>query len=441
VKKIFLICTYIFNLLIFVEIPRSFAVEINCDSPVFKNKPVCIKKREKLKKLNECKLIKNIQNSEIRLYKGNKLFESLDCLPNEEPLVFLNNKGQKKYILTSRVRSLAGSTYLVFENQSAFYIHFSTPVASYPFKIIGIDGEEYELSPKRVSPYTNKYTLNRKQIKAFKSLEESFDIALDPGYRKWSVVREVPVIKKYFRTKKSEWKSRSPALIGRTLPSIKVSQKPQDGSSIFKNSIESLATIELGNGSSGSGFFVDNDLIATNSHVVSGEKDISVITYDKGSHEGEVVYDDELYDFALVKINTQNEYKPLPVCRNSSLKTGDPVYVLGSPGAAIVDKGYLENSITGGLVSSVRYVDEQLFIQTDAAMNPGNSGGPLLNKFGAVVGISTFILSDQRIQGIYFAGEISNIVSESGLIKLDTSMNTKYCGLEKDANNIFDRFF
>ena len=61
-KKNFLIYIYFFNLLIFVEIPRSFAVEINCDSPVFKNKPVCLKKREKLKKLNECKLIKNIQN-------------------------------------------------------------------------------------------------------------------------------------------------------------------------------------------------------------------------------------------------------------------------------------------------------------------------------------------------------------------------------------------
>ena len=131
----------------------------------------------------------------------------------------------------------------------------------------------------------------------------------------------------------------------------------------------------------------------------------------------------------------------MPICRNSTLKTGDPVYVLGSPGAAIVDKGYLENSITGGLVSSVRYVDEQLFIQTDAAMNPGNSGGPLLNKYGAVVGISTFILSDQRIQGIYFAGEISNIISESGLIKLNNSIKDEYCGLEKNTNNIFDRFF
>ena len=131
----------------------------------------------------------------------------------------------------------------------------------------------------------------------------------------------------------------------------------------------------------------------------------------------------------------------MPVCRNSSLKTGDPVYVLGSPGAAIVEKGYLENSITGGLVSSVRFVDEQLFVQTDAAMNPGNSGGPLLNKYGAVVGISTFILSDQRIQGIYFAGEISNILAESGLIKLNNTSNDDFCGLEKIKTNFFQDLF
>ena len=75
-KKFFLICTYIFNLLVFIKIPTSFAVEINCDSPVFKNKPVCVKKREELKKLNECKLIENIQNSKILPYR-NKLFELL----------------------------------------------------------------------------------------------------------------------------------------------------------------------------------------------------------------------------------------------------------------------------------------------------------------------------------------------------------------------------
>ena len=99
-----------------------------------------------------------------------------------------------------------------------------------------------------------------------------------------------------------------------------------------------------------------------------------------------------------------------------TLQTGDSVFVLGSPGAAIVEKGYLENSITGGLVSSVRYVDEQLFIQTDAAMNPGNSGGPMVNKYGAVVGLSTFRPQDQSIQDISFAGEITNILAESGIM-------------------------
>ena len=89
----------------------------------------------------------------------------------------------------------------------------------------------------------------------------------------------------------------------------------------------------------------------------------------------------------------------------------------------------------------MRFVDEQLFVQTDAAMNPGNSGGPLLNKYGAVVGISTFILSDQRIQGIYFAGEISNILAESGLIKLNNTSNDDFCGLEKIKTNFFQDLF
>ena len=423
------------NILLINAIPSTYAADINCNSQVWKNKPICIQQQEELKKLEECQLIEN-DDLKINVYQGTSLFDSIDCLPLEEPLVFLNKKGDKKYILISRYKSLFGSTYLIFENQSSFYIHFtSVGYAGYPFRIIGIDGERYEMNAKNISQYTNKYILSKTQIKAFKNLQSSFELALDPGYISWSVVREIPIIRDYFLAQKSEWKTRSEALINRTLPSILISPKELDGSQIFKNSIESLVTIELGDGSSGSGFFVDSDLIATNSHVVSGANNISVITYDRATYEGQVIYDDELYDFALVKIKTENKYNPLLVCRNSSLNTGDPVYVMGSPGAAIVEKGYLENSITGGLVSSVRLVDEQLFIQTDAAMNPGNSGGPLLNKYGVVVGISTFILSDQRIQGIYFAGEISNILVESGLIKLNNQTNDEFCGLDVKNNN------
>ena len=441
-KNFLIIFPYLINLFFInlLSVHPSFSQEINCNSPVWKNKPFCLKKQKKILEAKECVLSEN-NNLEIKTFKGTNLFKSLKCLPVEERIVFIDKKGQKRYLLISRYKSLFGSSYLIFENQAAFYMHFTMPHAGYAFRTIAIDGEEYELNPKNISPYTNKYVLNKSVIRAFKNLDNSFELALDPGYIKWSVVREIPIISKYFLAKKSEWKTRSEALINRELPKILISQEPKDGSEVFKNSIESLVTIELGSGSSGSGFFIDDDLVATNSHVVSGAKSISVIAYDKANYEGEVVYDDELYDFALVKINPKNKYKSLPVCRNSSLKTGDPVFVLGSPGAAIVEKGYLENSITGGLVSSVRFVDEQLFIQTDAAMNPGNSGGPLLNKYGAVVGISTFILSDQRIQGIYFAGEISNILAESGLIKIKDSSKDDFCGIEVRKNNFLENLF
>ena len=441
-KNFLIVISYLINLVFInpIFIFPTLSAEVNCNSPVWKNKPKCIKKQKKIFEAKECLLVEN-NNLKIKTYKGTNLFKSLKCLPVEEKIVFINKKGQKKYLLISRYKSLFGSSYLIFENQAAFFMHFTMPHAGYAFRLISLDGEEYELNPKNISPYTNKYVLNKSVIRAFKNLENSFELALDPGYIKWSVVREIPIINEYFLAKKSEWKTRSKALLNRELPKVLISSEPKDGSKIFKNSIESLVTIELGGGSSGSGFFIDDDLVATNSHVVSGAKSISVIAYDKASYEGKVVYDDELYDFALVKINPKNKYKSLPVCRNSSLKTGDPVYVLGSPGAAIVEKGYLENSITGGLVSSVRFVDEQLFVQTDAAMNPGNSGGPLLNKYGAVVGISTFILSDQRIQGIYFAGEISNILAESGLIKLNNTSNDDFCGLEIIKTNFFQDLF
>jgi len=441
-KNFLIIFPYLINLFFInlLSVQPLFSQEVNCNSPVWKNKPFCLKKQKKILEAKECVLSEN-NNLKIKTFKGTNLFKSLKCLPVEERIVFIDKKGQKRYLLISRYKSLFGSSYLIFENQAAFYMHFTMPHAGYAFRTIAIDGEEYELNPKNISPYTNKYVLNKSVIRAFKNLDNSFELALDPGYIKWSVVREIPIISNYFLARKSEWKTRSEALINRELPTTLISQEPKDGSQVFKNSIESLVTIELGSGSSGSGFFIDDDLVATNSHVVSGAKSISVIAYDKANYEGEVVYDDELYDFALVKITPKNKYKSLPVCRNSSLKTGDPVFVLGSPGAAIVEKGYLENSITGGLVSSVRFVDEQLFIQTDAAMNPGNSGGPLLNKYGAVVGISTFILSDQRIQGIYFAGEISNILAESGLIKIKDSSKDDFCGLEVKKNNFLENLF
>ena len=117
-------------------------------------------------------------------------------------LVAREKKCQKRYILISRYKSLFGSSYLIFENQAAFYMHFTMPHAGYAFRTIAIDGEEYELNPKNISPYTNKYVLNKSVVRAFKNLDNSFELALDPGYIKWTVVREIPIISNYFLAKK-----------------------------------------------------------------------------------------------------------------------------------------------------------------------------------------------------------------------------------------------
>tara|TARA_Y100001968_G_scaffold217429_1_gene200094 strand:- start:66 stop:1163 length:1098 start_codon:yes stop_codon:yes gene_type:complete len=309
------------------------------------------------------------------------------------------------------------TTYLVFVDQNKFYVHFTgIATSARPFRLVNIDGEEYELPVKTISQSTNQYSLKKSVIKAFKNIETSFDLAVEPGYKKWKVRREIPSIKEYFLLEKSQWKVRSPILKNKKLPDIVIQSSPLSGPKIFKKVLPSLVTVETSDGS-GSGFLIDKDLVGTNSHVVNGaQDDVTVVTYDKSKHEAKIVYEDELYDFAILQIQTKNQYAPVPICRSMTLQTGDSVFVLGSPGAAIVEKGYLENSITGGLVSSVRYVDEQLFIQTDAAMNPGNSGGPMVNKYGAVVGLSTFRPEDQSIQGISFAGEITNILAESGIM-------------------------
>ena len=362
---------------------------------------------------------------------GEGIIADLKCLPLEENFAYLDEQsGTSKLIFVSKVSALFAKTWLIFEDQSSFYLSFSMRIDNQPpFRNMRVDGESYSPRVKNIGKKTNQYTFDRSLIRAFKSLESSIELATDPGYRPWKVVREIPLIKEHFAMKRSQWKEKSSYLDQLYIPSLSVSPSPLASTEIFKNALPSLVTVETERGS-GSGFFATNNYVFTNSHVVAGSKKVDVIGYDKNASEAKVVYDDQVNDFAILKVNTRNKYAPLPICTKQDLVTASPIYVIGSPGAAIVDKGYLENSISGGLISSVRYIDEQLFIQTDAAMNPGNSGGPILNERGAVVGISTFRPADSTIQGINFGAEISYLLSESGLIKNQPKINNvpTYCG-------------
>jgi len=159
----------------------------------------------------------------------------------------------------------------------------------------------------------------------------------------------------------------------------------------------------------GSGFIVTADgYIMTNAHVVRGATEVTVRMTDRREYPAKVIGIDDRTDVAVIKI----EGKDLPVVRigdPSSLKPGQWVVAIGSPFG-------MENSVTAGIVSAVArtlpddpYVP---FIQTDVAVNPGNSGGPLFNLNGEVVGINSQIYSQSGgYMGLSFAIPI-NVANE-----------------------------
>jgi serine protease Do len=138
----------------------------------------------------------------------------------------------------------------------------------------------------------------------------------------------------------------------------------------------------------GSGFFISEDgYLLTNHHVIDGATEIFVTLTDGQEFKAEVIGSDERTDVALLKIDAEN-MTTLPIGTAQNLKKGQWVLAIGSPFG-------FESTVTAGIVSAIgRETGEFLpFIQTDVAVNPGNSGGPLLDLNGEVVGINAQIVS------------------------------------------------
>jgi serine protease Do len=140
----------------------------------------------------------------------------------------------------------------------------------------------------------------------------------------------------------------------------------------------------------GSGFIVSPDgYIVTNAHVVDGASEVTVRLTDRREFTAKVIGADKRTDIALIKIDSRN-LPALDLSAPPAVKRGEWVIAIGSPFG-------FENSVSAGIVSGVHRAlpggQMTPFIQTDVAVNPGNSGGPLLNSAGQVVGVNSQIYS------------------------------------------------
>lgn len=190
----------------------------------------------------------------------------------------------------------------------------------------------------------------------------------------------------------------------------------------------------FGSASAGTGIIVsENGYILTNKHVVEGSSDISVVTNDGNSYDNvEIITTDPLSDIAILKISNAKGLKAAELGDSKALNIGQQVIAIGNA------LGEYDGTVTSGIISGIgRTVNassddgatkETLtdMIQTDAAINSGNSGGPLVNAQSQVVGVNTAVASEA--QGIGFAIPISSVKGILKSIAEGKTPNRAYLG-------------
>ena len=159
----------------------------------------------------------------------------------------------------------------------------------------------------------------------------------------------------------------------------------------------------------GSGFIISSDgYIVTNGHVIEDSNDINVNLYDGSKYKAKMIGIDKKTDLALLKINVNRELKYAKFGDSNQARIGDWAIVIGNPYG-------LGGSVSIGIISArgrdIKNGQSDEYIQTDAAINKGNSGGPLFNSSGEVIGISSVIYSPSGGSvGIGFATPSSNAI-------------------------------
>ncbi len=186
----------------------------------------------------------------------------------------------------------------------------------------------------------------------------------------------------------------------------------QDIYSTVIDSVVSISSMTSSGTSSGTGIIMSSDgYVITNHHVITGALVISVLTNDNQEYEAALVGSDEMSDLAVLKIDARG-LKAAEFGDSSKLRVGDSVVAIGDP-LGVQLRGTMTNGIISAINRDLTVGDRTMtLIQTNAALNNGNSGGPLINCYGQVIGINTVKMSSYytataSVEGLGFAIPIS----------------------------------
>lgn len=199
--------------------------------------------------------------------------------------------------------------------------------------------------------------------------------------------------------------------IGQEFSELK-STSSADFSGIVQEAVKSVVTVRTDIGQ-GTGFIIDeNGYVVTNVHVLEGGSKVYVLNYQREKINAGLVGYNEKFDLALLKLisdsDSENNYDYLELGDSGKVEVGQKVVAIGNPLG-------LEFSVSEGIISAVHRegINEiPAYIQTDAALNPGNSGGPLLDNQGEVIGINNFKVKGSENLGFALESNyIKNIIN------------------------------
>jgi len=298
---------------------------------------------------------------------------------------------------------------------------------------LSIDGEQFSLSGS-----DGLFVLSSKVRKALEASTETPKIAIRIGGNN-SVIYNIgndsaKSIRKLVLDEANEDLASKPSSITiQPTPAVKKSELVQP---VVKRTLPGVVEISTPRGK-GTGFLIDNKgLLLTNRHVVGRFPEVDVRFNDSKSVRARVIGKTADLDVALLQIqdlSTKISYPALPLCIRNTATVGEDIIVIGNPLG-------LQATTTRGIISGVRNEDGSTMLQIDAPVNPGNSGGPIVNYNGEVLGIVTAKMVALGVEGIGFGISLPSALESLGIKVATTYIQdpTKKAALaQTDCGNSF----